>query len=158
MNQPGLLHFIPGSLAQKLLTLYCPSDDISFLSLFALVHAWHNESAQVWLHSRHLRCYAVYCSANHAGNCLGCGESQGQKSKFSDFLTPKRALLCGFTKCASRSHCTVCPERAVETLCVGGSRSFTSPVLVQLDQEIENLTPFSSVSLALVDAAAIVSS
>ena len=101
------------------------------------------------------------CSAEHAlacGSFLACGERHGRRAKFSTFLTPKRAPLCGVTMRGSRSHCTVCSQRAVETLYIAGFSPLPSRVLVELGQEIENVTRFSSLSVSPAHAATITSS
>ena len=140
------------------LTLCCPWASFEARTVFAIAHACHIESAHVWHQSRDLTSCALDYIVEHARSCLACGERVEQKVKFSFFFTPKRALLWGFTKRTSRSHCTVYPQRAVKTLCVAGFSLLTLHVLVQLEQEIKKLTRFSSLSLALVDAPSIVSS
>ena len=68
---------------------------------------------------------------------------RGKGHSFGFLDHPKRAPLCGFTIYASRRHYSICSYRAVKTLCIAGSGSHASRVLVEQDQKIKILTHFS---------------
>ena len=141
-----------------LLTLCCPHATIVACAVFCPVPIRYLEATRVWHQSRDFASCALQCSTEHVRSYFGCGQRWGERAKFSTFLTSKRALLCGFTKRASGSHCMICTYRAVKALCIAGFTSLAFHEMSEQELKIENLTYFSILSLSPAHAAAVISS
>ena len=79
---------------------------------------------------------------------LAVGRDRREGRIFDYFAPPKRAPLCGFTTRANRSHWVVCTDRAVKAVQIAKSGLLASRELAEQELKIENLTPFSFLSLS----------